>query len=546
MKTRWRILAAAIPALFLTALLLHPLLSIIQVSLGDGGLATALTALKSTPWYLDRFTFSFLQAVASTGLTLLVGLPVAYLLSVADVPGRRTLRALVTAPFVLPPIVVAMALLALLGNQGWVNDIVTSLGYPPVPFVGTLAAILVAHVFYNVALVVRIVGSTWAHLDPSLGEAAATLGAGPLTRFRRVTLPLLAGPIAAASLLVFLFTFTSFGIIVILANEFQYYTVEAAIWSLTKAFQLDVAAVLAVFQMLFTLAIMAGYSLLQERGSHRLPLVNKAHVRPLPGPGRWVFLAVGGALALLVLAPLVALVLRSLQVGDGWGLTHYTTLLQRSGSIAFVAPRTALENSLTYAGITALVALPLGTLAALALSHQDGDASVSLMDAGFMLPLGVSTVTLGLGLLLTYGREALDVPVAMALIIAAHVLIAYPFVTRITLAGVRSLPTGLREAARTLGASPLTVVRRVDLPLLAPSLAVAGVFAFAVSMGEFGATIMLRRPETGTLPVAIFESLGRPGTTFLGQALAMATVLMLVNVLAFILIERLRPPGSEF
>lgn len=546
MERRWRVLAALAPLVFLAALLLHPLLTILQVSLGDGGLHTALATLRETPWYLGRFTFSFLQAGLSTVLTLLVGLPVAYLLSVSDVPGRRTLRALVTAPFVLPPIVVAMALLALMGHQGWVNAVVTSLGFPPVPFVGTLAAILVAHVFYNVALVVRIVGSTWAHLDPSLGEAAATLGAGPVTRGRRVTLPLLAGPIAAASLLVFLFTFTSFGIIVILANEFQYYTVEAAIWSLTQAFQLDVAAVLAVFQMLFTLAVMTGYSYLQERGSHRLPLVREAHVRPLPGPGRWGFLAVGAFLALLVLAPLAALLVRSLQVGDGWGFAHYAAILQETGSLAFVDPRMALENSLLYASLTALVALPLGALAAWTLADREDPLGASLLDAGLMLPLGVSTVTLGLGLLLTYGREAVHVPVAMGLIVAAHVLIAYPFVTRITLAGVRSLPPGLREAATTLGAGPWQVARRVNLPLLAPSLAVAGVFAFAVSMGEFGATIMLRRPETGTLPVAIFESLGRPGGAFLGRALAMASVLMLVNVLAFLLIERLRPPRSEF
>ena len=157
-----------------------------------------------------------------------------------------------------------------------------------------------------------------------------------------------------------------------------------------------------------------------------------------------------------------------------------------------------------------------------------------------MLPLGTSAVTLGLGYIVALDEPPLNLRTSPLLVVLAHTLVALPFVVRSVLPALRSINPRLREAAALLGASPGRVWREVDLPIVARAVLVGAVFAFTVSMGEFGATSLIARPERPTMPVAIYRFLARPGTANYGQALAMSTVLMLVCTLGFMAIERFR------
>ena len=156
------------------------------------------------------------------------------------------------------------------------------------------------------------------------------------------------------------------------------------------------------------------------------------------------------------------------------------------------------------------------------------------LDQLSLLPLATSPITLAFGYLITY-------PVLVTTVWGiplAHALIAFPFVTRTLLPALRSQPNSLVGAAATLGAGPLRTLVRVELPLLAPSLAVATAFAFAISLGEFGATLLLSRPEYATLSTAIFDRLGRPGAANYGAALAVAVVLMALTALVMLVLQR--------
>jgi len=159
------------------------------------------------------------------------------------------------------------------------------------------------------------------------------------------------------------------------------------------------------------------------------------------------------------------------------------------------------------------------------------------LEAVLLLPLGASAVTLGLGFLLAFDQPPFDWRASVALLPLAHTLIALPFVVRTILPAIRAFDPRLREAARNLGAGPLRVFLQVDLPLLAPPFVAAAVFAFAISLGEFGASLVIARPEYPTMPVAIYRFLGQPGALNYGQALAMSSVLMLVTVVSAALIE---------
>ncbi|HZB94667.1 MAG TPA: ABC transporter permease subunit, partial [Herpetosiphonaceae bacterium] len=162
------------------------------------------------------------------------------------------------------------------------------------------------------------------------------------------------------------------------------------------------------------------------------------------------------------------------------------------------------------------------------------------LDPLFMLPLGTSAVTLGFGYIIALDAPPLNLRASPLLVPIAHTLIAFPFVVRAVLPVLRGINPRLREAAAVLGAPPGRVIWEVDAPIIARAVLIGAVFAFTISLGEFGATLLLSRPEFPTMPVVIYRFLGQPGIENYGQALAMSTLLMLVTVLGFVAIERLR------
>jgi thiamine transport system permease protein len=527
-----------LPLLFLGAFFFYPLARILRLSIS----VDAVAQLLQRPYYLGVLWFTIWQAALSTVLTLLLGLPAAYLFARYNFRGKATLRALTTVPFVMPTVVVAAAFRALLGPNGPLNNglqAVLGLQQPPIRLEQTLTIILIAHVFYNVTIVVRLVGGFWSSLSPRMAEAARVLGASPLRTFWEVTLPLLRPPLIAASLLIYLFTFTSFGVILLLGGP-AYSTLETEIYrQYVNYLRPGVAAVLSLLQILFTFVLMLLYTRWQQRSAVALDF-RPEQENARPPQTTWervaVFLLVAGLL-LFVLSPLLSLVARSFTGREGFTLAYYRALpvLQR-GSITFVAPLVAVRNSLGYALLTVIAASVLGLISTRLLTSSRRWRG--WLDPLFMLPLGASAVTLGFGYVVTFDR----LRTSPWLVLIAHTLVAFPFVVRTLLPVLQGIRPSLREAAAVLGASPGRVWLEVDLPIVGRALLVAAVFAFTVSMGEFGATSFIVRPNSGylTMPIAIGRYLGVAGDLNFGQALAMSTVLMGVTTAGFLIIERFR------
>ncbi len=527
------------PLLFLAVFFVLPLANLLRLSLD----LPAFRAFLERDGFLGVIGFTVGQAALSTALTLLAGLPAAFLFARYDFPGKTWLRALVTVPIVMPTVVVAAAFRALLGPSGPLNSALMAaldLARAPIRLEQTVTIILLAHVFYNVAVVVRLVGGFWANLNPRLAEAAAMLGASRWRAFWRITLPLLRPPLFGASLLVFLFSFTSFGVILILGGP-QFSTLETEIYRQYVSFlRPDLAAVLSLIQIIFNLALLAAYTRWQQRAA--LPLRFRARVAtvrvPKTAPERLVVLALVVGLSLFVLAPLIALAGRSLIGADGTlSLAYYRALAtSRRGTVLFIPPLIAVRNSLVYAVLTLAGAGGLGLFSASLLARRA--AGRRWLEPLFMLPLGTSAVTLGFGYVVTLPA----LRTSPLLVLAAHMLVAFPFVVRSVLPVLQGIQPSLREAAAVLGASPWRVWREIDLPIVGRALLVGAVFAFTVSMGEFGATSFIVRPNSGylTLPIAIERLLGQPGAINFGQAIALSTILMLVCAAGFVAIERFR------
>lgn len=547
-----------LPLVFMLAFFYRPLISIFLLIFSPEFLGSSASLNLSKT--VQPLLFTLKQAGLSTFFTLLVGLPIAYLFSHFQFPGRRLLQTLTFIPFILPTVVVAAAFTALIGPRGWLNLGLTELfglKTQPILWQGTLTAVILAHIFYNLSLVVRIVSSAWSRLNPRLGQAARSLGATPMRSFFEVTLPLLRPALTGALLLVFLFDFTSFGVILMLGNPGQP-TLDVAIYQQALYyFNLPQAGLLSIIQLTCTLLI----STLHERlgssraGKYGVQAESKALRTPRNlGERLFIFLSVL-CLLLLIVAPLLSLASRSVialeaargergQFETGFTLRFYQELFQnRTGSIFYVSPFVAILNSLKFSVVTVLISILLGMSASYALV-KESPLNRALLPF-FMLPLGASAITLGLGFVLTYNRGFFIQEGFPWILPIAHSLLALPLVVRTLLPALRNIPANLRESARSLGASPLRTWVEIDLPLMLRPLLVASIFAFTISLGEFGATSFLSTPANPTIPVAIYRYISQPGALNYGQAMAMATLLMLTCSAGIFLIERIKLPGED-
>ncbi len=531
MTRRWVVTAAIflIPASFLAVFFAVPATTLLVTGLREGGSwefgavgdVLRASSTRRVAW------FTLWQATASTLLTVVAALPAAWIIGRIRMRGRALFSALLVVPFVLPTVVVGSAFLAVLDRGG--------------PLAGlrqTATAVILAHVFFNYAVIARTVGAAWHGIDPSTEEAARTLGATRWATFRTVTFPQLRPALAGAASIVFLFTFTSFGVVKILGGP-RIATIEVEIHRVTtELLDLRTAAVLSLLQLAAVIASLALYRRAGiRRGSGRLRTGASSLRRPA-GAERLVVATTIASAGLLLGVPIVSLVWRSFDNESGPGFAYYRALDSVGrGTIAFVPPTEAIRNSLVFGFAAATTALVVGGLAAVGL-HRMGGRARGLADSSLMLPLGTSAVTVGLGFLIALDEPPFDLRTSPILIPAAQAIIAIPFVVRTMLPALDSIPSRLRDAAASLGATPWKVWTNVDLRLMRRPALVAYGFAFAISLGEFGATVFIARADAPTVPVAIFRALGQPGALNVGQAMALSTILLTITTVVMLAVDR--------
>lgn len=480
--------------------------------------------------------FTVWSAGLATVVAVALGMPAAYVLYRLAVPLRGLVRAALLVPFVLPTVVVGVAFRQLLGEAG------------PLGFLGldgTPVAIVAGLAFFNVSVVVRAVGAAWESLDPRPEEVAATLGAGPWRVFWSVTLPRLRPAVVSSASVVFLFCATSFGVVLTLGGV-RYASVETEIYLLTtQLLDLQAAAALSLVQLVAVAALLALAGRLRAVAD---PRVVRREVRPRRAGSRDLPLLALTAVALAFVAtPVLALVAGSLRLGGRWSLENYRSL-GRAADPLLPAPVTdALLTSVRTAVDATWMSLLLGAAVAFVLTRPSRSRSErrlrAVLDGLFMLPLGVSAVTLGFGFLVTLDSPPLDLRDSPLLVPVAQALVALPLVVRTLVPVLQGVDDRLRQAAASLGAGPVRTALTVDLPVAWRPLLAAGGFAFAVSLGEFGATSFLAREEHPTLPVVIYRLIGRPGSANYGMALAAAVVLAATIAVVVLVVERLRVPS---
>ena len=503
---------AAAPVSAVVGLVVAPAVNLVLAAVDGSALSEVLGARRT--WEVVWFTFW--QAVVSTVLTVLIGVWPALVVARSSFRGRSIFVGALTAVFVLPTVVLAAGVGVLL----------------PSGVDRGVFAIVVAHVIFNLAVVVRTVAAS--PVPVGVEEAARTLGASRPQVALRVTLPLLAPALWAASAVVFLFSFTSFGVVRVL-GDLSSSTIEVEVWRRAiRLGDLGGAAVLSVVQVVLLGAVLVWTSALQRSQRSRSAV-------PLAPIRRRRSLAPVLVVSVLVAAPVVALVWGSFRSGGEFSLAGWRAFGSdeiRPGLRLGLDPLGALSASLVSAVVATVLAVVLGGLAVAVISVTGRSGSV--LDAGLALPLGVSAVTVGLGLLITFDSGVFDWRASWWMVPLGHAVVAVPFVVRPAVAAVRSVPVDLRAAAATLGASPVRAWWVTVGAALRKPLAAGAGLAAAVSLGEFGATSLLSRSGSETLPVVIERMLARTGGSFRAQGHALAVVLAAVTILVVMLVDRWR------
>ncbi|MFM8351286.1 MAG: ABC transporter permease [Actinomycetales bacterium] len=508
-----------LPAAFIGAFLVLPLLNLLlQLRLDQAPVSLQSSAV----WQV--LALATWQALLSTVLAMLIGVPIAAVVARYRFPGQAVALALLTVPFVLPTVVVALAFRSVVGMFGYERP-------------SGLLVIIAAHAFVNLAVVVRIVGSAWAHQDPRPTAAARTLGAHPMTAFRTVTMPMLRAPMAAAAAVVFIFSFTSLGIVTILGDG-RLQTLEMLILRQTSVLlDFPAAAATAFLQLAVIGAVLITAAVIARRTPQQR--LDRPTLMPLPHRriGRALVLATAALSCALVLTPIAGLVTASLLPGGQFSLESWIGLGSiDSGTTRIGSPLQAMLTSVIYALIAGVFAAIIGAASALALIANRVGRLIALLG---ILPLGLSAATIGLGTLVTYGRPPLDLRASGLLIPLAHALVAVPLVIAVAAPALRSTQDQGRAVAATLGARPLRAFFTAYGPTLRIVMIASGGLACAVSLGEFGAASFLGRPSNPTLPIAIARLLSRPGEQSFGTAAALAVILSAVTLVLVMTIDRM-------
>ena len=549
-RNRTSYLLLLITGAFLLLLFYLPLSLVLKGALfpaGGGSFSIENIVMVLSSEYNRRIiVFTIVQALLSTLFTIIIGLPGAWLLATRDFPGKKLLKAVSAVPFVLPSILVVLGFVIFFGNNGYLNRAIMSITgstEPPLKILYSMKAIILAHGFYNFPIVLRIVSTLWEKLDPSIGTAAESLGAGKTRVFFTITLPQILPAVLASAALVFVFCFTSFAVILVLGGGPAYTTLEVEIYRQARiSLNMDAAAALSVVGIFITLIFVylnihfqssLNYHEHIQPGGDYYRLQKKKSGNFNPGISIYILF-----LVLLVAAPVLSVIIKSF-INSGMGTKSNTFSISAYKEIINPIPGNygmtlfrAISNSVIYAFNTVILSILIGTLISYVLRGKKRFAQ--LLDTLFMLPISVSSVILGLGYLKIMNYIKGPVQNFPILIILAHTVIAYPFVVRSVKPVLDKIKPNIIFAALSLGETPYRVFLGIELPLIKSAIFAGAAFSFAISIGEMNATILLSSENTLTIPIMMYRLIS--SYNFIG-ACALGTVLIFFTALSFILMD---------
>jgi iron(III) transport system permease protein len=513
-----------IPAAAIAVLMLLPPGYLVIRALGAGERAFALMV---EPHTLQVLWNSAVLAVAVTACALLIAVPLAWLTTRTDLPGRRVWTVLTAVPLVIPTYVGGFAYVAAFGPRGMLADLLAPLGVQRLPEIYGLHGAVLALTLFTYPYLLLTVRGALVGMDPALEDASRGLGHSPARTFRRITLPQLRPAIGAGCLLVALYVLSDFGAVSLL--RFNSFT-RAIYVQYQAAFDRTPAAVLALMLIAFTVVLLAVEAWTRGRARyHRSDSGSRRHAPVVP-LGRWRWPALAFCTAVVTLALVVPLSVISYWLVRGVAAGEPLRLVW-----------SAAWNSVQASGLAALVAAAVALPIALLSARYRGPLPV-LLDRAAYIGYALPGIVVALALVFFGARYGGPLYQTLALLVIAYVVRFLPQAVGATRASLLQVPPALEEAARSLGRSHLTALATITAPLVRPGVLAGVALVFLTAMKELPATLLLGPTGYNTLATAIWSSTSE---AFFARAAAPALMLVLVSgvPLAYLLTRRSVPGG---
>ena len=506
--------------------------------------------LFSESAFVEPLITTFILATTTSMICCLVAAPIGWLVARTDMPLRRTARLLVTASFVTPPFLGAIAWELLAApNSGLLNQIYRNMTgaemgehiFNIYSFPGLIFVISC----YTFPYVFVLVANALDRMPSELEDASAILGGNAWTTARRVTVPLALPALLAGALVAFLQAMTLFGSPAILAIPAQFHTMTTKIWSLFQyppKPELAAAASLPLL-VLTVILLRAEHMILGRRGYAVLGGKNSEPRIIRLGPWRWVAL---GLCFLVLLCPVFLPYGALLNAAFSRIATQFISFdnftVRNIHFVFFELSATKLAFYNTF--VLGIATATLGTLLAVVISYLTTREAVTGHRAlGFLAtaPVAIPGIVLGVGLFLSYTRPPLLLYGTLWILLLAFLTLSLPAAYQQMQSAFRAIHPELEDASRILGATRLRALREITAPLLRTSVIATWCFVFVGTIRELSAAIMLFTSETKVISVLIFD-LNESGDL---AAISVLGIIMLIVTFAIVaLANRLRIGGG--
>ena len=523
-----------IPFLFILPAFYFPLINLFR----SGISIPYLKEFLSKPYYLKIFIFTLKQAFFSSFFSVLPALAGAYFLSHYSFRFKKIIKAVTAVPFVLPPILVVLGFVLLFGNNGLLNRLsmnIFRLEEAPFKILYSFKAIILAHIFFNFPLAVRLISSSWEKISYSVVEAARSLGAGRVRVFTQAVLPQLLPSILASFSLIFILCFMSFAIILVLGGGPKNSTIEVEIYRLARInFNIPGACSLAVVQSAVSLFFLLVYTFFQKKNSHAAASNSDEIFTEKKVSGYSVFFLILFLLVLfiVIILPMAVIILESFKYKTSRGSDIVYSLHWYRKSFSEVG-FTPVKNSLILASVNTVVSV-LMALAAASYSSGNRKGIQIFIEFFFTLSLGVSSIILTLSYIKFMNDFSIK-SVGWIPLVSAHTLAFLPFVFKSISIFYDRIDRSIIESAMSLGGSNKRIFFKIEIPMVKNGLFTGAVLAFALSMGEINATLMIAPDNFITIPIAIYRLIG--SYNFF-QACAMGSILIVTSAASFMVLDK--------
>jgi len=495
--------------------------------------------------------FTIKQAFLSTVVTALIAIPIAWQLGRYEWKFESVIKAVLTMPFVMPSIIVTMGFLQITGSNG------LSLRDDSSTWLPTL---IIAHAWFNSALFIRFCEPVLSNIDPNYLDQIRLLPGGNtrLKRIRNLWAPLLFPSVIAASCMTFVFSFTSFALvrwITIGDNSLESMMASIASSAGIQGYMISHNEIILGASLVQFILLASALWLVSSIQQKRQKQIRQSLEKIVKSKNKTGWLVIGPAITFSVF-PLIAVLISSFRIRTtsqtgthyDWNTSAWNFAFSDNYSLA--SANDAIFNSLGYATITVLIALPIGWFLSQTIVKVESKNRflARVLDLFVMIPFAVSSVMIGLGVMI--GMIKIDPEFFYSLWITpvfAHVMITTPFVVRILISSRRSIKQDYLECAKVLGLNNKERLFKIELPLMKHSIYIAIIFVIAMSLGEFGASwVVTRNSEWTTLPILIDSLKGVPynNSLTIPAACAIASILMIFTIITFTIAEKFRKSNT--